>query len=310
MLSSLLSIMLLVVRASFLSIMLLVVRASSSSKLQRQGTVTKGSTMEDWDAAIEEHEFIMKGQVEEKEWHSVAHDKKKGKRNGKPKAKLRYIVGDPKQEAKIKPVPKATFIDRSPIGRIHGEEPDDDVAPTGTVETLICDDEEVFHYWKPFGVCEGYERTLYRAPPQPLDAANDEGSNNDDSVPLPSLKSRAPSADDSSDDSSSFGVQREPSRYLYDSDDESQAESQAMGKKSCELIWDLDDDHKTVSGKKYIYCPHHDKSCWVLEVNGEGILHKIGCKMLAEAVGAPAPVARTATKQQLSTGNKGEDDSN
>jgi hypothetical protein len=201
-------------------------------------------------------------------------------------------VGDPKQEAKIKPVPKATFINRSPIGRIHGEEPDDDVAPTGTVETLICDDGEVFHYWKPFGVCKGYERTLYRAPPQPLDAANDEGSNNDDSVPLPSLKSRAPSADDSSDDSSSFGIQREPSRYLYDSDDE----SQAMGKKSCELIWDLDDYHKTVSGKKYIYRPHHDNSCWVLEVNHQGILHKVGCKKMAEAAGSPAPAAQPATR--------------
>jgi hypothetical protein len=64
-----------------------------------------------------------------------------------------------------------------------------------------------------------------------------------------------------------------------------------------------DESHsKSVGGKKYIYCPHHEKSCWVLEVNREGILHKIGCKKMAEAATSPvpatAPVARAATEQQ------------
>jgi hypothetical protein len=40
---------------------------------------------------------------------------------------------------------------------------------------------------------------------------------------------------------------------------------------------------KTFNGKKYIYCPHHQRTCWVLEINNEGIEHRTGCKKMAEA---------------------------
>jgi hypothetical protein len=40
---------------------------------------------------------------------------------------------------------------------------------------------------------------------------------------------------------------------------------------------------KTFNGKKYIYCPHHQRTCWVLEINNKGIEHRTGCKKMAEA---------------------------
>jgi hypothetical protein len=40
---------------------------------------------------------------------------------------------------------------------------------------------------------------------------------------------------------------------------------------------------KTVEGKNYIFCPHHGTTKWVLKVNQQGIEHKTGCRMMAEA---------------------------
>jgi hypothetical protein len=40
---------------------------------------------------------------------------------------------------------------------------------------------------------------------------------------------------------------------------------------------------KTVEGKDYIFCPHHGSTKWVLKVNLQGIEHKSGCRMMAEA---------------------------
>ena len=40
---------------------------------------------------------------------------------------------------------------------------------------------------------------------------------------------------------------------------------------------------KTMNGKKYIYCPHHHTTCWVLEVNQQGIPHRTGCRMMQES---------------------------
>jgi len=40
---------------------------------------------------------------------------------------------------------------------------------------------------------------------------------------------------------------------------------------------------KTVDGKAYIYCPHHQSTKWVLKVNLQGVEHKTGCRMMAEA---------------------------
>jgi hypothetical protein len=37
-------------------------------------------------------------------------------------------------------------------------------------------------------------------------------------------------------------------------------------------------DFKTVNGKKYIYCPHHQSTKWVLEVNQRGVTHRTGCR--------------------------------
>jgi hypothetical protein len=45
---------------------------------------------------------------------------------------------------------------------------------------------------------------------------------------------------------------------------------------------------KTVNGKDYIYCPHHETTCWVLAVNQQGVDHKTGCKKMLAARGAAA----------------------
>jgi hypothetical protein len=38
-----------------------------------------------------------------------------------------------------------------------------------------------------------------------------------------------------------------------------------------------------VNGKAYIHCPHHGDTKWVLKVNQQGVEHKTGCRMMAEA---------------------------
>ena len=38
-------------------------------------------------------------------------------------------------------------------------------------------------------------------------------------------------------------------------------------------------ESKTVNGKKYIFCPHHHTTRWVLEVNQQGVNHKTGCRV-------------------------------
>jgi hypothetical protein len=52
---------------------------------------------------------------------------------------------------------------------------------------------------------------------------------------------------------------------------------------------------KTVDGKVYIHCPHHQGTEWVLKVNQQGVEHKTGCRMMADALRLGAnPVARIA----------------
>lgn len=51
---------------------------------------------------------------------------------------------------------------------------------------------------------------------------------------------------------------------------------------------------KKVDGKDYIYCPHHESTCWVLKINRQGIEHKTGCRKMAEALlASPTTVALT-----------------
>jgi hypothetical protein len=51
-------------------------------------------------------------------------------------------------------------------------------------------------------------------------------------------------------------------------------------------------DFKTVNGRKYIYCPHHQITKWVLEVNQHGVTHRTGCR--ARNSGAPVVTALTS----------------
>ena len=44
---------------------------------------------------------------------------------------------------------------------------------------------------------------------------------------------------------------------------------------------------KTVGGKVYIYCPHHVTTCWVLETNQQGVLHRTGCRKMIESGNTP-----------------------
>ncbi|CAB9529946.1 hypothetical protein SEMRO_2684_G334560.1 [Seminavis robusta] len=41
---------------------------------------------------------------------------------------------------------------------------------------------------------------------------------------------------------------------------------------------------KTMNGKKYIYCPYHHTTKWVLEGNNKGVVHKTGCEKMKEAL--------------------------
>ncbi|CAB9503016.1 unknown protein [Seminavis robusta] len=41
-----------------------------------------------------------------------------------------------------------------------------------------------------------------------------------------------------------------------------------------------------MNGKKYIYCPYHHTTKWVLEVNNKGVVHKTGCEKMKEALAA------------------------
>jgi hypothetical protein len=62
---------------------------------------------------------------------------------------------------------------------------------------------------------------------------------------------------------------------------------------------------KTVKGKAYIYCPHHESTKWVLKVNNLGVEHKTGCLKMAAALAAQVPPAATtgATRLVAAIGN-------
>jgi hypothetical protein len=57
---------------------------------------------------------------------------------------------------------------------------------------------------------------------------------------------------------------------------------------------------KTVNGKAYIHCPHHGDTKWVLKINQQGVEHKTGCRMMAEAnaTGADRLVAAVANIEE------------
>jgi hypothetical protein len=55
---------------------------------------------------------------------------------------------------------------------------------------------------------------------------------------------------------------------------------------------------KTFNGKKYIYCPHHDTTCWVLEVNKEGIEHRTGCRKMVEANSTSSTASNTSNESR------------
>jgi len=75
-------------------------------------------------------------------------------------------------------------------------------------------------------------------------------------------------------------------------------ESDPAKKKADKFAWKLvapkagEPDFKTVNGKKYIYCPHHQITKWVLEVNQHGVTHRTGCR--ARNSGAPEVTALTS----------------
>ncbi|CAB9528229.1 unknown protein [Seminavis robusta] len=62
------------------------------------------------------------------------------------------------------------------------------------------------------------------------------------------------------------------------------------GKDDDKFAWKLvspkegDPQQKTVNGKKYIYCPYHQTTKWVLEVNNKGVVHRTGCEKMKEAL--------------------------
>jgi hypothetical protein len=51
---------------------------------------------------------------------------------------------------------------------------------------------------------------------------------------------------------------------------------------------------KTVNGKDYIYCTHHSKTKWVLNMNREGIDHRSGCHATATARAGGGPTTPMA----------------
>ncbi|CAB9531510.1 unknown protein [Seminavis robusta] len=56
---------------------------------------------------------------------------------------------------------------------------------------------------------------------------------------------------------------------------------------------------KKFKGKKYIYCPHHGETKWVLKVNRQGLVHATSCKARKEKETAAASLtATTDTDQQ------------
>ncbi|CAB9530209.1 unknown protein [Seminavis robusta] len=62
------------------------------------------------------------------------------------------------------------------------------------------------------------------------------------------------------------------------------------GKDDDKFAWKLvspkegEPQQKTVNGKKYIYCPYHQTTKWVLEVNNKGVVHRTGCEKMKEAL--------------------------
>jgi hypothetical protein len=79
-------------------------------------------------------------------------------------------------------------------------------------------------------------------------------------------------------------------------------ESDGTKKKADKFAWKLvspkagEPDAKTVNGKKYIYCPHHGQTRWVLEVNHSGVTHRTGCR--ARNAGAPEVTALTSVVEE------------
>ncbi|CAB9508480.1 unknown protein [Seminavis robusta] len=63
-----------------------------------------------------------------------------------------------------------------------------------------------------------------------------------------------------------------------------------QGKDDDKYAWKLvapkegEPQQKTVNGKKYIYCPYHQTTKWVLEVNNKGVVHRTGCEKMKEAL--------------------------
>ncbi|CAB9501684.1 unknown protein [Seminavis robusta] len=56
---------------------------------------------------------------------------------------------------------------------------------------------------------------------------------------------------------------------------------------------------KTVNGKKYIYCPYHQTTKWVLEINNKGVVHRTGCEKMKEAlIAAKAAKENPAAPEQ------------
>eukprot|EP00797_Seminavis_robusta_P029539 Sro59_g034100.1 n/a (263) ;mRNA; r:44125-44913 len=62
--------------------------------------------------------------------------------------------------------------------------------------------------------------------------------------------------------------------------------SKAADKHAWKLVGPTEGEpqQKTVNGKKYIYCPYHHTTKWVLEVNNKGIIHRTGCEKMKEAL--------------------------
>jgi hypothetical protein len=63
---------------------------------------------------------------------------------------------------------------------------------------------------------------------------------------------------------------------------------------------------KTFRGKKYIYCPRHGDTKWVLEVNNKGIEHATGCraKVDGDTVAMSSTSGSTPSKSVFKTPTK------
>eukprot|EP00797_Seminavis_robusta_P026615 Sro487_g152930.1 n/a (451) ;mRNA; f:41328-42680 len=89
----------------------------------------------------------------------------------------------------------------------------------------------------------------------------------------------------------------------------------AKGKTDDKYAWkqiapkDGEAQEKTVGGKEYVFCPHHNTTKWVLKVNDKGIVHRTGCTKMKEAqAGSSAGGKNKTSAAALANAFEGDDE--